>query len=225
MINVLGNNYTQFYQPAIFKINTPTSLIDDIRVGDIGMAPKAAQTFYEAADVLPAGSTGNRKYAAYASHYLQDMGNPLHTGMALEQAGAVLKVNVQKWNRIPTDISIDPSFSAPNKWLHYGYEQLVQNRWSDLRSDLTGYYVPPINDGADAVRSVANETHRYANDIFHNIYDNENIGSEPENWDSETISLALSDISNCLEYTGRYNRALLLDLGIGEKPCFAPNPC
>lgn len=70
------------------------------------------------------------------------------------------------------------------------------------------------------MRSVANETHQYANDIFHTIYENEHgsRSDDPGAWGDDTKSAVLEGTGNCLTYTGRYNRSLLLDLNIGERP-------
>lgn len=216
VVRIALDNYAQFYHPADLRIPTPA--IDDLRIGNAGMAPQAARYFAEEAKRHDGGSDDNRRNAAFASHYVQDVGNPLHTGAVVEQAGVVWDVGVDTWYGVPTGIDVDVDTTSPNRWLHHGYERLVRDRWDDLQDHLAGTYTPSIDDAADAVRSVAAETHRYADDLFHTIYENEGHArsADPAAWSAETRREALRAISNCLDVTGRYNRALLVDVGIGE---------
>lgn len=84
-VAIIGDNYTQYYNPAKITLDGEYPL-NEIRFGGTGMAPQAAQIFYDDAKDANDNSQSQRKKAAFASHYVQDMGNPLHTGMAIEQA-------------------------------------------------------------------------------------------------------------------------------------------
>lgn len=219
LINKTFDNYTQYYEPDPLTI--PVGGFTDIEIEDIGMAPAAADYIYGYADQYSSGSYYNRRYTAYVSHYIQDMGNPLHAGMGAEQAGAIWDVSVEtNWSTDPIDIDLGYT-ATPNEWLHYGFEGLIKSSWDSLSSSYyKGWYTPTFEGAGDAVRSVAQLSTDYANSIFHTIYENEGSArsSDASTWSTSTRTSVRDEVENSISRAGAYNRSLLVDQDLGERP-------
>lgn len=219
-LGVLLNNYTQYYDPN--PITIPVPHLSDIKVGNIGMAPQACAVFYDMAETA-SSSYWTRKYTAWASHYLQDMANPLHTGMGMEQAGLDWNFNFEWRGGTRFVIDID-FFTSPKHWLHGGAEQLVSDVYEDeLQGWYKGHETRWINSPEYAIDRIAQESNEYADDIFQTIMENETAGqNDPDEWSDDTRDLVTDRVESCLKICGKYNRQLLLDQGFGEKPS---DPC
>ncbi|WP_152423911.1 phospholipase C/P1 nuclease family protein [Natronobacterium lacisalsi] len=220
------DNYSQYYEPTAITI--PVPLTSDIEIGSIGAAPQVFAHFYD--EALSASSDYyTRKYTAWASHYLHDMAQPLHTGCGIEQAGIVwdIEVGVDSSGVPNTYVTFDISISSPKNWLHYGYEQLIRDSYEDeFQQYFTGHTTLSIDSPESAVKEIAELSSDYSDSVFHTILENE-PAVQPEDplneWTDETISEVTMYLANCFSRCGRYCRQLLLDQGFGEEP--EPTPC
>lgn len=92
----------------------------------------------------------------YASHFLVDVGNPLHTGMVSEQ--------------------------VLHQWVHEDYEQYVYQNWDDGFEDIVSgnnYYIS-ISDPEDAAQDLASYSNGYLSSLWMHIYYN------PSTWESSS---------------------------------------
>ncbi|MFC3956962.1 hypothetical protein [Halovivax cerinus] len=209
VLDVYMSNYMQYYDPDVSSISVPH--LQDIGIKDIGGAPVAFKEFYDRG-MAPHG----RVYTAWASHYLHDVANPLHTGMGYEQIGIDIDF---EWNWDPSRFLVDFDHSIdPKHWLHKGVEKYVQNNYeAEFADAFRGDDGAPIITPQFAIKSVADESSGYADDIFHQIMDYETPGDDtPDSWDDDTKDMLDGDIKPCLELCGKYNRQLLVDHGYGE---------
>ncbi|WP_247731494.1 hypothetical protein [Halovivax limisalsi] len=215
-IDVVLNNYTQYYDPNPITIPVPS--VSDIEIGNVGMAPEACAHFYDKA-AQSSSSYWTRRYTAWASHYLQDMAVPLHTGMAIEQAGLVPEFTFELADGYRITLDVDCSVS-PKVWLHHGFEQLVHNRYeSEFREWFRGTETRPVHSPESAIEEVARVSHAYSNDVFHTIMENETAGQDdPEKWSDTTRAVVTEDLHRCFDRCGKLHRQLLLDQGFGDLP-------
>ncbi|WP_407355109.1 hypothetical protein [Methanolobus sp. WCC5] len=95
---------------------------------------------------------------AYASHFLTDLGNPMHTGHELQQIN--------------------------NSWVHYSYENYVKNNWDSgynfhsTVENTNTYYV--VTTPTSAIQ-LAQISHADLNDLFDYVYYNRyTFGDMPE---------------------------------------------
>ncbi|AIY90960.1 hypothetical protein GACE_1934 [Geoglobus acetivorans] len=103
----------------------------------------------------------------WASHFLTDVGNPLHTGREADQ--------------------------ALHKWVHTAYEDYVSNNWESgynfksVIEDNRYYYA--INDPWDATENLASYSHYYFDTLYLTIYNN------PDTWQSSTLVRSITEDS------------------------------
>lgn len=212
--NIWHNNYAQYYDPNAITISVPG--VDDIKLGGIGAAPGTFAHFYwKAKDASYDYYT--RKYTAWASHYLHDMAQPLHTGMGIEQAGITwdIDVNVSLDDFLEFDISYNTMH-----WLHYGYEQLVRNMYEDeFQQHFKGWSTNSVYTPEETAREMAQTSSEYSADVFHTILDNETAGDDtPSSWSDTTKQTVTEDLSNCFAICGSHCREIMLNQGFGEEP-------
>ena len=115
----------------------------------------------------------------YASHFMTDVGNPLHTGAELRQ--------------------------ATFKWVHYAYESYVTDNWdSGYRFasivDYTWDYYP-ISNPEQATKELAGYSHRYVETLFWTIF------IHPDTWQSDSTVKQITE--NCLHETAKYTNGLV----------------
>jgi hypothetical protein len=117
----------------------------------------------------------------YASHFLTDVGNPLHTGAELRQA----------------------VFSN----VHYAYEGYVSSNWNSgykFRNVVSGvpvHHYVPITDPEKATKDLASHSHLYADTLFWEII------LHKDTWQSSPTVKAITE--NCLQETARYTLGLV----------------
>lgn len=115
----------------------------------------------------------------YASHYLIDVGNPLHTGMVTNQ--------------------------TLNQWVHYDYEDYVTANWNSnynfesvVSNNNNDYYV---SDPEAAAQDLAEYSNAYLSSLWMEIYYNENT------WESSaTVKL---NTERVLLKSAKYNIGLV----------------
>ncbi|WP_132060497.1 phospholipase C/P1 nuclease family protein [Halorussus amylolyticus] len=197
-LDVFHTNYAQYYDPSIASISFGPFGSVDIPAG-LGKAPDATNTFYYAAS-----SDDDGKTFGWALHYLQDMAQPLHTGMGIEQAGFEMTWSGPEKN--------------PKRWLHYGFEDLLRDFWDEdpnfssetksmeqiMRdSDTAGYVYPKT-----AAENMAETSTQYASDIYYEILENE---SERDygTWDYSTKYNVYKDLANCYSELGYLGRGMI----------------
>ncbi len=115
----------------------------------------------------------------YASHYLTDVGNPLHTGMVINQ--------------------------TLNQWVHYDYENYVTANWDvdynfeSVVSNNNYYY--SISDPEDAAQDLAEYSNAYLNSLWMEIYYN------PSTWESRATVISITE--SVLLKSAKYNIGLV----------------
>lgn len=167
------HSWTHYYNPSYCLPNgicIPT-----------GSAPSETKYY---ADIAKNKYLSGYKYSAfqnlgYASHFLTDVGNPLHTGAELRQ--------------------------ATFKWVHYAYENYVTNNWNsgyNFKSVVeNNRYYYPISDPEQAAKNLASYSHQYVETLFWTIFLN------PDTWQSSSTVKQITE--NCLFETAKYTLGLV----------------
>lgn len=115
----------------------------------------------------------------YSSHYLQDVGNPLHTGYEVEQ--------------------------GMDKWIHYDYEDYVEANWDSgynfksIVENNNNYYT--ITDPEQATKDLAGYSNTYLDELYQTIYFN------PDTWENDADIRDLTE--DVLLRTAKYNLGLV----------------
>ncbi|NEU56338.1 hypothetical protein [Halorussus sp. MSC15.2] len=148
--------------------------------GQTGDAPKYAKQYLQKAR----DEMGTSKYSAfvnlgYATHFLSDAGQPLHTGLELKQFN--------------------------NQWVHYDYESFVHSNWDSGEKFKDAFqrtqYAAPVDDAAEATKTVAKYSNDYLSTLFYAIYDN------PDSWKSNSDVLTIT--RNCYNKTATHMRGFV----------------
>jgi PKD repeat protein len=117
----------------------------------------------------------------YASHYLTDVGNPMHTGREIDQ--------------IYDDQTLGTAYTP-----HTKYEDFVTNNWASYEGLVTdGNFYFPVSSPAQATRNLATYSHAYLDTLYYRVKNNPSFASD-ENVDLITI--------NCIQASARYTRGL-----------------
>ncbi len=197
-LDVFHTNYAQYYDPSIASISFGPLGSIDVPAG-LGKAPEATNTFYYAA----ASADDSEKFG-WSLHYLQDMSQPLHTGMGIEQAGFEMTWTGPEKN--------------PKRWLHYGFEDLLRDFWNSdpsfssetksmeqiMRDSDTADYVYPKS----AAENMAETSTQYASDIYYEILENEDE-RDYGTWDWSTKYNVYKDLANCYSELGYLGRGMI----------------
>jgi len=119
-----------------------------------GLAPaqcanyaNSAKSYYDQSSMYNAYT-----YMGYSSHFLTDVGNPLHTGMEIEQ--------------------------ALNRWVHDDYENYVGTNWEagsgqgyNFKSVINNnWYYYAMSNPATSTRSLASYAKNYDDTLFYLVY-------------------------------------------------------
>jgi len=154
-----------------------------------GSAPSECKYY---ADIAKNNYSNGHLYTAYenlgyASHFMTDVGNPLHTGAELSQ------------------VTLSAIRFGDIKHLHYAYEDYVSNNWNSgykFRSVVeNNWYYYQINDPEQATKDLANYTHQYADTIVWTIFWN------PDTWQNNQNIKNITE--NCLRETAKYTLGLV----------------
>ncbi|KXS40851.1 MAG: hypothetical protein AWU59_2363 [Methanolobus sp. T82-4] len=158
-------SYNHYYDPSIgfgYAAMNCEDFIDD------------AATYYDNAQLTNAYTN-----LGYSSHYMSDLGNPMHTGHSNEQYS--------------------------NQWVHTSYEAYVNNNWnsgyeySNIIDDTTTYYV--ITDPEQAAENLATYSHARLDDLYDEVY------YHPTTFGSDSDVITITD--EVLHQTAKYNLGLV----------------
>ena len=158
-------SYNHYYDPSIgfgYAAMNCEDFIED------------AETYYDNVQL-----TNAYTYLGYSSHYMSDLGNPLHTGHSDEQ--------------------------YLNQSIHTDYESYVYNNWNsgynykDIIDDTTTYYV--ITDPEQAAENLATYSHARLDDLYDEIF------YYPDTFGSDSDVITITD--EVLHRTAKYNLGLV----------------
>lgn len=158
-------SYNHYYDPSIgfgYAAMNCEDFIDD------------AATYYDNAQL-----TNAYTYLGYSSHYMSDLGNPMHTGHSNEQYA--------------------------NQWVHTSYESYVNDNWdygydySDIIDDTTTYYV--ITDPEQSAENLAAYSHARLDDLYDEVY------YHPTTFGLDSDVITITD--EVLHQTAKYNLGLV----------------
>lgn len=198
-LDVYHSNYSQYYDPSIGSIPLGSLGSADVPVG-LGKAPQAGDAFFEEA-ISASGSYEQSEGFGWSIHYLQDCAQPLHTSMGLEQAGLHVEYG---WDGLSWDFS-------KKKWIHYGFEHIVNNNWEsepgfggdNLKSHMSSSGSPvAIYSAEQAIENMAGVSTPYGDDIYYEVYNNEDSSTNYWNWDDSTKESIYEDLANCFSTPG-----------------------
>lgn len=177
-------------------------------VNGIGGAPTATQYHFNKADNT-SGET-REQWVGRLTHFPQDMGQPLHTGMAWQQANLDIKYDYYDGYYV----TIDPMY-----WLHYGYEDFVYDYWGnsyhefhnayDSNNCSSNYCFYETNgDGSYLVDQLASFSHQYSEKVYKTILEEDGT-RDPSEWDFSTRDDLSQLTRDCLHETGLWVRGCL----------------
>ncbi|MFZ3383348.1 MAG: hypothetical protein WA144_05430 [Candidatus Methanoperedens sp.] len=147
----------------------------------IGAAPANCNKFAGYAKTNYSSGNYNTAFTnlGYSSHYLSDVGNPLHTGREYDQ--------------------------GLNQWVHTGYESYISGNWTtghNFKNIISGnniYYI--INNPEQAAKDEAGQSNVDLDNLYTLIY------YYPNTWQSDPNVKAITDRS--LLRTAKYNLGLV----------------
>lgn len=121
----------------------------------------------------------------YASHFIEDVGNPMHTG--------------REWDQYN------------NQWVHSNYETYVGNHWYyDFETPVANnnnYFW--YTDWAQGTRDLAGYSNGYLDTLYTNVY------NKGQNWNLAQDSAIDSTTQNVILRTAKYTNGLALYARIG----------
>ncbi|MDW7727786.1 MAG: hypothetical protein SCH70_11880 [Candidatus Methanoperedens sp.] len=146
-----------------------------------GNAPTNANYYAGIARTNYISGSYNTAYTnlGYSSHYLSDVGNPLHTGMEQEQ--------------------------IENQWVHYNYESYVSGNWTSgynfksIVDNNNNYYV--ITDPKQSTKDLATFSNSDLSNLYYLIY------FHPDTW--QTMDDVKTITERVLLKTAKYNLGLV----------------
>ena len=134
--------------------------------------------------------SGNYYQAAvnlgYSSHFLEDVGNPMHTGRELDQIS--------------------------NPWVHSNYENYVLNRWYSSNFEYVvqnNYNYYWYTDWSQGTMNLASYSHGYLDTIYTKVY------NKGQNWNLAQDSSIDAITQNVIQATAKYTNGLALYGRIG----------
>jgi hypothetical protein len=177
-------------------------------ISDIGGGRVATEYHFDKAD-NSSGETRER-WVGRLTHFPQDMGQPLHTGMAWQQANVDIKYSYSDGFYF----TIDPMY-----WLHYGYEDFVKDYWDNSYHDFHEKYDTNDCDGCyryydtegngyRVVNYLADFSHQYSETVYKTILEEDGT-RDPSEWDFSTRDDLSQLTRDCLNETGRWVRGCL----------------
>lgn len=179
-------------------------------VTGIGGARVATEYHFDKAD-NNSGET-EEQWVGRLTHFPEDIGQPLHTGMAWQQANLDIKYSLSTGFYV----TIDPMY-----WLHYGYEDYVRDYWDgdwyafhenfDDNDDCSGscyYYYETYGDGYRVVNYLADFSHQYSETVYKTVLEEDGT-RDPSYWSLATHDNLRQPTQDCLHQTGRWVRGCL----------------
>jgi len=140
-----------------------------------------AENYYDSGSYSDAATN-----LGYASHFIEDVGNPMHTG--------------KEWDQYN------------NPWVHYNYENYVGNRWNSSNFEYVvannnNYYL--YTDWKQATKDLAGYTNNYLDTIY------TKVSNKGQNWDLSQDTSIDAISQNVLQMTAKYTNGLALYARIG----------
>jgi PKD repeat protein len=182
-INRIYHSYYHYYNPEYWNLDTLHS--------GIGGAPgrclyfaSIASGYYQQHDYANAATN-----SAYASHYLEDVGNPMHTGREYDQYNDVASFNFDT---------------------HGNYETYVESNWSESPIAPFGTeiandnYYYTVTDPSQATINLATFSHAYIDTLYYRVRNNP--GLSDKGFYSDNAVRLISE--NCLIASERYSKGL-----------------
>ncbi|MDD4300561.1 MAG: hypothetical protein PHO78_07920 [Methanomicrobium sp.] len=168
-IEDICHSYDHYYNPVLGTGNAPSQCEN---YADI------AKDYYDQSSMYNAYTN-----LGYSSHFITDVGNPLHTGMETNQ--------------------------ITNSWVHFEYEDYVNNNWEDgsgqdyyFKSVIEdNWYYYAITDPSGSTFSLADYSHDSADTLYYLVYNHR--------YTFETDSDVRSITENCLLDTAKYTLGLV----------------
>lgn len=206
-LNEILHHYGQYYDTDAYEIWHNDHHEDSF--GGLGGATHAANWHMQNARDYCCSTED--EYLGQATHYPQDMGVPLHTGMGWEQANLEIYYNS---STASMDWRLNPMY-----WLHDEYEHYVNDNWTgghylkyeygshECSSDYCYY---PVNDVEEEIYQLADYTGQYSYDCYHHIVNEGDV--DWESWDSNTKDWMKKITTNCIDETGLYVRGFIQDI-------------
>ncbi len=153
---------------------------------DWGTGSAPSETKYYADIAKDKHSNGDYTSAytnlGYASHFMTDVGNPLHTGAEFRQ------------------VFLSKLRFGDIKYIHTAYENYVTDNWNSgyvFKSIVeNNWYYYPISNPEQATKNLASYTHQYADTIVWTIFTN------PDTWQNDQNIKNITE--NCLLETAKY---------------------
>jgi hypothetical protein len=177
--------------------------------GGIGGAPKATDIKMD--DAYWYDSYGYDSYRnealGWALHFLEDVAQPLHSGMGWEQLGIKLVYDSSEDDNVTWEWD-------PKKTTHERYATYASDNWSSgevFRYDFRSYSdccYYDIYDPSSALKGLANKSGEYSYDVYDTIL-NEEDNAEWDNWSDSTKSEMEDLTSYVMEEEGKYVRGFL----------------
>lgn len=189
----VAHHYGHYYDPNQYSY---TMAGIGIEFNGIGGAPWFCQ--YEMNQADNNCCSTEREYVGRATHYVQDVAVPLHSGMGIEQIGLGLDCD---WSGC--------AFIDPYTDEHFGYENYVSRHLTsgeNFLDEYDGLWVYNSNP-ISVVQNCADRANDYSYELFHLMVDN---GSNPDNWTSSSDRNDLNEMTaNCMTWAHGYTHALV----------------
>jgi len=168
-IEKVCHSYDHYYNPVLGTGNAPLQCANYANI---------ASDWYDDSSMYNAYTN-----LGYSSHFLTDVGNPLHTGMEIQQ--------------------------ALNEWVHFDYEHYVGTNWEP--GDGQGYnfksvvqdnwYYYAITNPSSSTKSLAGYAKNYDDELYYLVYHHRyTFRTDPD---------VRSITENCLLDTAKYTLGLV----------------
>lgn len=203
-LKALGDDSEAKHPPFHFYLGEPPTfdlVIDTFTPPKFGGAPGEAN--YMVQEATNTYNSRKAEYLGYASHYLQDMSVPFHSGAVLAQL-----------NYSPT--LFDPLNFNPRRDIHYAYEDEINNNIESapyyvgdaFKEDFKTGYPYFVSGVADACKEMSSFAGEYGDSIFNAVLNGGK--NKPWNWDDGGRSV-FEQTHNCMSEVGGYMRGFLYD--------------
>jgi hypothetical protein len=175
---------------------------------NVGTAHKAGAWHMDQADSAYYTSTQD-EYLGKATHYPEDVANPLHSGMGWEQLTVDLHYTSDEDDNVGWNVST-------KKWLHDEYEEFLSDQWTSgwnfknefKSSDCDGcYYYYDIIDREQAIWDMANESGKHSETVYQKIHSEGDVDWTSWSWDTESDLANITD--NMMHTCGLYVRGFI----------------
>lgn len=192
-LNEFAHHFGHYYDPNYYSY---TMAGISIEFDGIGGAPWFCG--YEMGQAQDGSFSTEREHLGRATHYVQDVAVPLHSGMGVEQMNLGLHCD---WNGCA---AIDPYYDE-----HFGYENYVSRNLTSGESFLDEFGSIHVynSDPVQVVKNCADIGNDDSYEVFHLLLNN---GSNPDDWSSSSDRNDLNDVTeNVMAWAGGYTHALV----------------